>query len=73
MAVKPYTIDEQPNPSAAEQAFVYGNSTTLKENTPMTADGHRERMSVDEYFDELRSMYLKKHENLLALVPYNKR
>ena len=66
MAVKPYTINEQPTPSAAEPAFVYGNSTTMKENTPMTADGNRERMSVDEYFDELWSMYLKKREDLRA-------
>lgn len=66
MAVKPYTTNEQPTPSAAEQAFVYGKSTTMKENTPMTADGNRERMSVDEYFDELWSMYLKKRENLRA-------
>ena len=30
----------------------------------MAADGNRERMSVDEYFDELWSMYLTKRENL---------
>ena len=66
MAVKPYTINEQPTPSAAEPAFVYGNSTIVKENGPMAADGNRERMSVDEYFDELWSMYLKKRENLQA-------
>ena len=66
MAVKPYTINGQPTPSAAEPAFVYGNSTTMKENAPMAADGHRKRMSVDEYFDELWSMYQKKRENLRA-------
>lgn len=71
MAVKPHTINERHTPSAAEPAFVYGNSNI--EKVPAAADGHRERMSVDEYFDELRSMYLKIHENLLALVPYNKR
>ena len=66
MAVKPYTINEQPTPSAAEPALVYGNSTIVKENAPMDADGNRERMSVDEYFDELWSMYLEKRENLWA-------
>ncbi len=66
MAVKHYTINEQPTPSAAEPAFVYGNSTTMKENALIAADGNRERMSVDEYFNELWSMYLKKRENLRA-------
>lgn len=66
MAVKPYTINEQPTPSAAEPAFVSGNSTIVKENAPMAADGNRERMSVDEYFDELWSMYLTKRKNLRA-------
>lgn len=66
MAVKHYTINEQPTPSAAEPAFVYGNSAIVKENGPMAADDNRERMSVDEYFDELWSMYLTKRENLRA-------
>lgn len=64
MAVKPYTINEQPTPSVGEPAFVYGNSAIVKENASMAADGNRERMSVDEYFDELWSMYLTKRENL---------
>jgi hypothetical protein len=66
MAVKPYTINEQSTPSAAEPAFAYCNSTTVKKNVPMAADGNHERLSVDEYFDELWSMYLKKRENLRA-------
>jgi len=71
MAVKHYTINEQPTPSAAEPALVYGNSATVKENASMAADGHRERMSVDEYFDELWSMYLKKRENLPAAADWS--
>lgn len=46
MTPKPYDTESQPIPVAAEPAAVYGKESS--------------RMSVDEYFDDLWSLYLKK-------------
>ena len=46
MASKPYKTKNQPTPAATEPAAVYGKESS--------------RMSVDEYFDDLWSLYLKK-------------
>ena len=46
MTPKPYDTKDQPTSAAAEPATVYGKESS--------------RMSVDEYFDDLWSMYLKK-------------
>lgn len=59
-------------PVAAEPATVYGKVAGNDERTISTLHSHETnsgtdgRMSVDEYFDELWSMYLKKRENLRA-------
>lgn len=62
MTVKPYNTEEQPMPKASEQATVYGRTAVAHESHPI--GGQRERLSVDEYFDELWSMYLTKRENI---------
>ena len=62
MAVKPYKTDEQPMPTAPEPEAVYGRTAVTHEGYPF--GGKHERLSVDEYFDELWSMYLTKRENL---------
>lgn len=49
-------------PKASEQATVYGRTAVAHESHPI--GGQRERLSVDEYFDELWSMYLTKRENI---------
>ena len=64
MAVKPYKTEEQPMSTASEPEAVYGRTAVAHEGYPI--GGKRERLSVDEYFDELWSMYLKKRENLRA-------
>ena len=64
MAVKPYKTEEQPMPTASEPEAVYGRTSVVHENCPIV--GKCERLSVDEYFDELWSMYLTKRENLRA-------
>lgn len=62
MSVKPYKTEEQPMPTASEPEAVYGRTTVAHEDFPIGSK--RERLSVDEYFDELWSMYLTKRENL---------
>lgn len=49
-------------PTASEPEAVYGRTAVAHEDFPI--GGKRERLSVDEYFDELWSMYLTKRENL---------
>ena len=49
-------------PTSSEPETVYGCAAVAQENFPI--GGKRERLSVDEYFDELWSMYLTKRENL---------
>lgn len=49
-------------PTASEPEAVYGRRAVAHEGYPI--GGKRERLSVDEYFDELWSMYLTKRENL---------
>ena len=49
-------------PTSSEPETVYGCAAVAQENFP--TGGKRERLSVDEYFDELWSMYLTKRENL---------
>lgn len=66
MEVKPYTTNDQPSPVATEPAFIYGTPAKGNEAVPPTGKNMRERMSVDEYFDELWSMYLTKRENIQA-------
>ena len=66
-------------PVAAEPATVYRKMEGNDERIISTFHSHEAngntagRMSVDEYFDELWSMYLKKRENLRAWVSHNKR
>ena len=58
MAIKPTKTEEQPVSKASEPDAVYGRTTVAHENCPI--GGKRERLSVDEYFDELWSMYFSK-------------
>lgn len=63
---KPYTADKQATPVAAEPAAVYGRTDShtdevLSSFQPVSKPG---RMTVDEYFDELWTLYLKKRENI---------
>lgn len=62
MPVKPYKTEEQPVSTASEPEAVYGRTAVAQESFPIGSK--RERLSVDEYFDELWSMYLTKRENL---------
>ena len=70
MKPKPYDTEEQPMPVAAEPVAVYGKVAGNDERIISTLHSHETsgntagRMSVDEYFDELWSMYLTKRENL---------
>lgn len=48
--------------TASEPKAVYGHTAVVLEDFPI--GGKHERLSVDEYFDELWSMYLTKRENL---------
>ena len=60
-------------PTSSEPETVFGRAAVAQENVPIGVK--RERLSVDEYFDELWSMYLTKRENLqnLSLThQYNK-
>ena len=49
-------------PTASEPEAVYGRTAVAHEGVPIGVKC--ERLSVDEYFDELWSMYLTKRENL---------
>ena len=49
-------------PTASEPEVVYGRTAVTHEGCPI--GGKHERLSVDEYFDELWSMYLAKRKNL---------
>ena len=49
-------------PTSSEPETVYGCAAVAQEIFP--TGGKRERLSLDEYFDELWSMYLTKRENL---------
>ena len=62
MAIKTNKTEEQPVLKTSEPDAVYGRTTVAHENFPI--GGKCERLSVDEYFDELWSMYLTKRENL---------
>lgn len=62
MPIKTYKTEEQPMPTSSEPETVYECAAVAQENFP--TGGKRERLSVDEYFDELWSMYLTKRENL---------
>ena len=62
MPIKPYKTEEQPMQTASKPETVYGRTAVAHENFPI--GGKHERLSVDEYFDELWSMYLTKRENL---------
>lgn len=62
MPIKTYKTEEQPIPTSSEPETVYGCAAVAQENFP--TGGKRERLSVDEYFDELWSTYLTKRENL---------
>lgn len=70
MTPKPYNTEDQSMPVAAEPATVYRKMEGNDERIISTFHSHEAngntagRMSVDEYFDELWSMYLKKRENL---------
>ena len=62
MPIKTYKTEEQPMPTSSEPETVFGRAAVAQENVPIGVK--RERLSVDEYFDELWSMYLTKRENL---------
>ena len=62
MPIKPYKTEEQPMPTSSEPETVFGRAAVAQENVPIGVKC--ERLSVDEYFDELWSMYLTKRENL---------
>ena len=62
MAIKTNKTEEQPVLKASKPDAVYGCAAVAHEVFPI--GGKRERLSVDEYFDELWSMYLTKRENL---------
>ena len=62
MPIKPYKTEEQTMQTASEPVVVYGRTAVAHESCPIGCK--RERLSVDEYFDELWSMYLTKRENL---------
>ena len=72
MTPKPYDTEGQPISATAEPETVYGRIVGNDERIISTVHSHTSissnagRMSVDEYFDELWSMYLKKRENLRA-------
>ena len=72
MKPKPYDTEEQPMPVATEPTTVYGKVVGNDERIISTLHSHETngnttgRMSLDEYFDELWSMYLKKRENVQA-------
>lgn len=51
-------------PTASEPEVAYGLAAVAHKDFPI--GGKHERLSVDEYFDELWSMYLTKRENLRA-------
>ena len=58
MAIKTNKTEEQPVLKASEPDAVYGRTTVAHEIFPI--GGKHERLSVDEYFDELWTMYLTK-------------
>ena len=63
---KPYTTEEPSAPVAAEPTAVYGRTAKPADDVrssfhPVSKPG---RMTVDEYFNELWTVYLKKCENL---------
>ncbi len=62
MPIKTYKTEEQPMPTSSEPETVYGCAAVAQENVRI--GGKRKRLSVDEYFDELWSLYLTKRENL---------
>lgn len=64
MSAKSYKTEEQPMPAASEPEAVYGRTAVTHEDFPI--GGKRERLSVDEYFDELWFLYLRKRENIRA-------
>lgn len=63
---KPYTADKQPAPVAAEPTAVYGRTDShsdevLSSFQPVSKPG---RMTVDEFFAELREVLHRKYEDL---------
>lgn len=66
MKPKPYNTEEQPAPMAAEPAAVYGRAASPVDDVhlsyqPVSKPG---RMTVDEYFAELREILHRKYEEL---------
>lgn len=51
MPIKPYKTEEQSMPTSSDPENVYRRSAVAQENYPIGIK--RERLSVDEYFDEL--------------------
>lgn len=66
MKPKPYDTEDQSMPQTAEPEASYGRNAYHPEDVISTIQSVSKpgRMTVDEYFDELWSMYLKKSENL---------
>ena len=70
MTKKTYPNKEESTPKVAEPAIAYGRDLERREGSfssdATSCHNHEEsdRMSVDEYFDEVWSMVLKKHEDL---------
>lgn len=70
MAKKTYPNNEESTPKVAEPSIAYGRDLEHREG-PFSSDAasrdnleESDRMSVDEYFDEVWSMVLKKHDGL---------
>ncbi len=70
MPKKRYTNKEESTPKVAEPSISYGHDmdrsgkTLSSDATSCNSLEESDRMSVDEYFDEVWSMVLKKHEDL---------
>lgn len=70
MTKKTYTNKEESTPKVAEPSIPYGREKKRSGEAFSSEEAscdhleESDRMSVEEYFDEVWSMVLKKHENL---------
>ncbi|MBP5664228.1 MAG: hypothetical protein J6X16_08165 [Bacteroidales bacterium] len=74
MPKKRYTNKEESTPKVAEPSISYGHDmdrsgkTLSSDATSCNNLEESDRMSVDEYFDEVWSMVLKKHDSIVATL-----
>ncbi|MBQ8704431.1 MAG: hypothetical protein IJ524_08675 [Bacteroidales bacterium] len=61
---KPYNTEEQALPTAAEHAAVYGYSPSSDDGILSTLQNVSRRMTVDEYFDEVKKALHRKYEDV---------